>query len=571
MNLKKSLMIISLLLCILISLSAVSANEDMDLISANSAQDDSLSTGTISEDSALSEGISEDISVSEEISEDEVSTPEPAVSEDIKAEEESVDNDGSMVEDAEVSEVANDIAAIPIEDNGGNADCEDNQAIENIKGSKNALKSDGEFEEYYDVFTTLKISSIKVYKGKYFTLKAYVNGLSDSVGTVYISTPGGEYSAKVYNGVATFKIRTDSSPGKYSFTGEFSGGSLDNTYYYSSKCSFTITVAAKAKISVANYKSYYNSGKKFTVKVMNPLNNKPHANVDIKIILYKKGKKVYSKTVTTNSKGIYKGNITKGVGTYKMVVKMAEKGYTYKSASASVKVVKSKVKLKAYKDSYWQGYKNLLFVSVKDRKGKLISTGKVKFRINGKTYTAKVKNGYAYKLVKLPKAGVYKYSAKYISKNYYTKKAKSKVTVKRTYKTKILVSDVVGYQDGHKTVHVYIRTKSGKKVPGGYISVSINGQTKYYDVNKKGHAKFILHYGNNYRGYSYVTDYRGYRYYTYYYGKKATFRFPIRYYSSTLKYKNSKTSFKLTRKYRCAYCGSKESHYHGGYNHFIVN
>lgn len=565
MNLRKSLLLISIILCIFISLAAVSANENTaDLTYADSNSIDDLSLNPVSEEvqeevSSLGSDLSDE--VPEEIS------SVPVSSEDLSADENSVGNDGKLEENNEEN-------IIQVENNENEDTSQVADSNGNDEGTDTLQYYDdyGYYHEPTYVSTSISVSSKSVYKDKSYTVKVYVNGLYESVGTVYLYVGADSFSANVYSGVATFYLTTYSTGTYYCYAEYYGGYNYDESmYYYSSTSStFTINVKAKAKISVTNYKSYYNSGKKFKVTVKDTLNGGVHKYTQIKIILYKKGKKVSTITGTTNSKGIYKGTIKKGVGTYKMVVKIAEPGFIYKSATAKAKVIKSKVKLKAYKCKGWSGYTTVLKVSVRDKAGKKVKSGTVKFKIRGKTYKAKVKNGYATKTLKIRRAGTFKYTAKFISKNYYKKTAKSKAKVRKTYKTKLLHSAIVGYQGKNKKVHVYVRTRSGKKVSGGYLYIDWGSTNTVRKFSKKGHAKYVVSLGYNYRGYYYYTDYYGYRHYTYYYDKKSTHYYTAYYYSTSYKYKDCKKRFKVVRKYKCGLCGSKKSHYHGPYYHYVV-
>ena len=99
MNLRKSLLLISIILCIFISLAAVSANENtVDLTYADSNSIDDLSLNPVSEDvqeevSSLGSDLSDE--VPEEIS------SVPVSSEDLSADENSVGNDGILEENNE--------------------------------------------------------------------------------------------------------------------------------------------------------------------------------------------------------------------------------------------------------------------------------------------------------------------------------------------------------------------------------------------------------------------------------------------------------------------------------------
>lgn len=474
MNFKKNLLLISIILCILISLSAVSANEDIvDSVSLDANEND-LSLGTISEDSLDEEDSNELISSGSDFSLD-LSSNENEMN-DV-----GMDNNGNDAIGLDGNSNENPIISQQVDSNGNDESAE-------VLGAENSDNANA-------VNTSLTVSSKNVYKDKNFTIKVYVNGLSESVGSVQIYRNGKYLASKnVENGVATFSFRA-TTLGKTTFYVYFTGGNSSDGTYYSSSYSDerTVTIKAKANITVSNYFSHYKSDKKFTVKVKNLATGKGDRYAKIIINIYKNKKRVYSKTVTADVNGVYKGKINLGVGTYKMLVKMASEHYTYEKASASVNVHKAWVKIKARKHSCWEGRKILLSAVVRDHKKRLLNVGTVKFTVNGKTYKVKVKNGKASQYVKLP-VGTYKYKAKYINKNYFTKKDSSKVIVKKNFDTQIIASNKVFKAPKYRTYKVTLKTKAGKAIKSTRLSLKIGKNTFKAKTNKKGVATFKILY-----------------------------------------------------------------------------
>ena len=128
------------------------------------------------------------------------------------------------------------------------------------------------------------------------------------------------------------------------------------------------------------------------------------------------------------------GQIYADVGNYKATIKMwdfIDSAYKVKPVTFNVKITKAPVKLTASKCISTTKNHATLTATVKDKKGWAVEEGTVKFIVNGKSYTAKVKDGVAKKSVKLTKARIYTYRAIFSSKNYLTKKVSSKVYVKK--------------------------------------------------------------------------------------------------------------------------------------------
>ena len=201
------------------------------------------------------------------------------------------------------------------------------------------------------------------------------------------------------------------------------------------------------------------------------------------------------------------GYVDAGVGNYKATLKVSdifEDDYNIKPVTINVKITKAPVTLTAYKwISTTKNYATLK-ATVKDEFGDPIGEGTVKFSINGKTYSAKVKNGVAVKKVKLTKAKTYTYKATFSSKNYKTKTKSSNVYVKKykkyytfkvgKYSCKMSYSKYVkllyaknnkkykefsfisGKQYGIYPIHMYVSTlpRDMQSLKGDYVRVWID-------------------------------------------------------------------------------------------------
>ncbi len=113
---------------------------------------------------------------------------------------------------------------------------------------------------------------------------------------------------------------------------------------------------------------------------------------------------------------------------------------------------------------------------VKDKNNAKVCEGKVKFKIDGKTYTVSVKNGVATKKIKLKKAKTYTYTATFTSKNYKTKTASSKVYIK---KAKNYYTIKIRNQAIKKTFTVKMSYKKYLRV----LNAKNNGKYGYADVD----------------------------------------------------------------------------------------
>ena len=150
--------------------------------------------------------------------------------------------------------------------------------------------------------------------------------------------------------------------------------------------------------------------------------------------------------------------------------------------------------------------------------------GTAKFKINGKTYTAKVKNSLAQVKVKLPsKAKTYKCTAKYLGDKHYkgssekftitVKKASTnkKTTVKRNniFNSKTTTIKSVTLTPGAKyTLKVNVKYTNGKKINLGSVKVKVNGKTYTAKVSN-GVAKVKITAPSKAGTYSYKATYNG--------------------------------------------------------------
>ena len=309
-----------------------------------------------------------------------------------------------------------------------------------------------------------------------------------------------------------------------------------------------LNVKGNAIITASDYTSNYKSGAATTVKITDKDTGLPLKYVEGKIEI-SNGKTQY---FFTDSKGQFSWVPSLSAGTYKATYSLSENFKHVSTASVTRNIVinKSPVSVKATKASAYIGSKVKLKASVTSE-GKNVKEGKVTFKINGKTYAANVKNGVATKLVKLPKAKKYTYTAKFSAGNFKNVKAASAiVTIKPKITTKLIVKSQKAYRGSPKAFYVTVKTASGKIVKSGKVKI-----IDTVNVNKKGKAKFYAT-----ANWNYIKQVGN----TVYFKKSVTKKLNVKYTPASAAYKPSKTKMKITLLYKCTYCGSKTSHSHNG-------
>lgn len=326
-----------------------------------------------------------------------------------------------------------------------------------------------------------------------------------------------------------------------------------NTYLDSKVlASAVLNVKGNAVISANDYNSYYNSGSTITVKLTDKDTKAPLKYVEVQRVL--NGETLY---YITDSQGQFTFTPSLNAGTYDVSFSLSPSFKHINTAAVTKKVVinKAPVTVKANKVSGYLGSKVTLKATVTSQ-GKNVNEGKVTFKINGKEYTANVKNGVATKSVKLSKAKTYTYTATFKGNNFQNAKAvSSSATIKPKIKTKIIVKNQKAYRGQPKAFNVLIKTASGKIVKSGKVKI-----LDTVNVNKKGKAKFYT--GGNWNFIKQVGN-------TVYFKKLVTKTLTVKYIPTSDAYKSCKTKMKITLVYKCTYCGSKTSHTHNGMT-FIV-
>ncbi|MDO5811273.1 MAG: carboxypeptidase-like regulatory domain-containing protein, partial [Methanobrevibacter sp.] len=280
----------------------------------------------------------------------------------------------------------------------------------------NDLKVVSDVSSTIDVSKTITAKDItKYYKGstQYSAtfLDAHGNPLSNT--DVKITVNGVTYTKKTNaNGVVSMAINLKPGTYKVVAVNPATGFSLTNNF----KILSTITASNVKKVTVDN--------RKFTATFLKS-NGKALANKKIK---FKINGKTYK--VKTNSKGVATlslKNLKKG--TYK-IISYNKDGLT---KTNTVKVVKSTTtSLTAYAYTFLKSDTKKIKVKLLNKYGYAPTKGKIiKFKVNGKKYTAKTNaNGIA--KLKLPSLKVGTYKVKYSfagTSNYKKSSASSKVYI----------------------------------------------------------------------------------------------------------------------------------------------
>lgn len=222
-----------------------------------------------------------------------------------------------------------------------------------------------------------------------FSLKANeVNCVNE---TVAITISKGEYkytfnATTDSNGLVRFKIPANLTIGKYVLKVEYDGDD-----YNSSATSSIIVKKIPAKVSLSKYSAIYNSGKKFTIKLINSKTNKAFSNQRLILKVYT-GKAYKTYKVKTDKNGKASLDLSKAsAGKHKIIISGNKNVDLSKTATITISKAKAMVKLSKNAFKYKKADK--LKVTVTDKK--------TKKPIKNTKVTVKVYTGKEYKTYKL--------------------------------------------------------------------------------------------------------------------------------------------------------------------------
>lgn len=182
----------------------------------------------------------------------------------------------------------------------------------------------------------------------------------------------------------------------------------------------TVDYKTLSKLTAANLNAYYNAGKSFTATLKDEYGN-PIKDAEIKIFLNGK-----NETRKTDDKGQVR------LGTNKLIPKSYDVSLTYggndyyanSTAKAKITIKKLVSKITAPKKTFKKSLKTKKYTITLKANSKAVKNAKVYLKIKGKTYTAKT-NRYGkatFNITKLTKKGTFKATIKYIGSKYYSAK-----------------------------------------------------------------------------------------------------------------------------------------------------
>ncbi len=255
-----------------------------------------------------------------------------------------------------------------------------------------------------------------------------------------IGIPNQDVTLKLSNGV-TFLLTTDEegftfcnlpfNAGSYVVDGSFRNGNLTVT----KKFSFTIN-KIPTTVTPTALSTTYNSGKYFTLKLVDKNSKKVLSNIKLKLRVYT-GTKYKDYYVTTNSNGIAKFKAsTLAVGTHKVEITSANNNYAVTKTTSTIKIAKAKTIIKAPKVTYKYKKSKYFSVTVKNKATKkVVKSLKVKVKVytgkKYKTYTIKTNSkGIAKLNTKTLTKGTHKVVISSGNSNYAIS-AKSTIVIKK--------------------------------------------------------------------------------------------------------------------------------------------
>ena len=283
-----------------------------------------------------------------------------------------------------------------------------------------------------------------------------------------------------YSTKGHLSITAPNKPGKYTYGIYYSG---KNTDFQGSSSEFNINVYSISKISSDVIKT--NLGKTTNIKIT--VKDHLGQNIDEGIVKSTINGKTYIANVKNGIAIFNNVKMPLNANTYYYTVTYSTDSGLYTTSSSVIKIIcshESKIKVKSI--SGYSGKKVKLTATVKDGLGNKIKKGTIKFKINGKTYKAKVKNGKATKKIKLPKAKV---------SNRVTKTSGTKRTVTTYFRTTYLCTALFsGYKQYPSSSSNFKITSKKKPITKKYYIAksSSKKKTSYKSKSKNVDADILL-------------------------------------------------------------------------------
>ena len=354
---------------------------------------------------------------------------------------------------------------------------ESNSLIENENTEGNTQIEDENSSPSNKTNTSISIETNSIERGSDLTIYLKdINGTGIANEKLSIQIINKTYTRTTDSeGSALFKINLAS--GKYPITISYNG----SEDYESSSDDFNISISPmKTKINMLS-NSIVN-GRKLTIELLDK-NNNPLKYKKISIIL---NKKLYN--LTTGKDGKASLNINLNPGKFPIQITFSgDANYHTVSKSSAIDVYKLKSSFTVPKTSIIKG--KYLYVYLKDSEGKAISSAKVAFKLNGVSSTKTTdKNGRISQKIGL-KVGYYTLQLSYNGDKSHLKKVQSFKIQSRNSKTKFTVANYTVVRG--KYLSIYLKDSenanlANKKVTFTYLKKSY---TKTTDSNGKASLK----------------------------------------------------------------------------------
>lgn len=388
---------------------------------------------------------------------------------------------------------------------------------------------------YSDFSNTYESSSCEFYLTVKTKTELSVNDIQCNIGDTITINP-------------SIKSATGSESSKY---GDFVYIVNFERYTTGKSLSLTMNTPGKLKCSVKYVgNSYYLNSSEITFYI----NVRDYTNV---VYSLNSGKVLAGDNITINYKvvdgqenTIYVGSdkitLPNKPGQYTHVIRYKESSM-YQSSSKRFNIdVYSKSIISCDLTKSYVGKTEDINIIVKDHLGQDINEGIVKSTINGKTYSANVKNGKAiFNNVKMPlTAKTYQYTINYSTDSDFYTNSSHDLQITCTYSSKVTVKSITGYEGKKTKLTAIVIDSAGNKIKKGTVKFKVKGKTYTAKVkNGKATVTIKLPIAKKYKT---ATKSSGNKrtvttYYKSVYNCKATF-------SGYKQYPSSSTKFKVTSK-----------------------
>jgi len=241
------------------------------------------------------------------------------------------------------------------------------------------------------------------------------------------------------------------------------------------------------KITISNMTTYPKSNEEFKV-VLTDLKGAPVSN---ELVTINVSSEVYN--VVTDENGAANLNVSKGVGTYNVVVSYAGDDSDYAPSTAEAKIFVKKVSTKIISSNVNMIPKmsESYSITLKDSMGNPLSNQKVTFKVNKKTYTKWTNSkGVASVSLKFTDQKSYKIIISFAGDNKYGSVSKTNtINVKYSSKiAKLYAPSITIAPKTSKSYTVTLKDGDGKAISKQKVTINVNGKTYTKTTNGKGQA-----------------------------------------------------------------------------------